>query len=100
MEPVTTDQLIDDLKTVVRDAEALLHATAGQAGERIGDARSRAEESLRAARARLDELGADLGGRARAAARTADEYVRENPWTAIAIAAGIGFLAGLLGRRR
>jgi ElaB/YqjD/DUF883 family membrane-anchored ribosome-binding protein len=99
METVTTDKLVEDLKTVVRDAEELLRATAGQTGEKIESVRARAQESLRSAKARLAEAGAEIEGRARAAAKSADAYVHENPWTAVAIAAGIGFLAGLLSRR-
>ena len=49
--PPSSAQLMDDLRIVVEDAEALLKATAGQAGERVDQARTRAEESLRAARA-------------------------------------------------
>lgn len=97
---VTTDDLLRDLGAVMRDAEALLRATGGQAGEEIAGARARVEESLGAARERLEGAGADFQARARSAGRSADAYVRENPWTAVAIAAGIGFILGQLGRRR
>ena len=53
----STAQLMDDLRVVVEDAEALLKATAGQAGEKVDKARHRAEESVRAARERLSGLG-------------------------------------------
>jgi len=97
---VTTEDLLRDLGAVMHDAEELLRATEGQAGEKIAEARARAEESLGSARERLQSAGADIGTRARSAARSADTYVRENPWTAVAIAAGIGYVLGLLGRRR
>jgi ElaB/YqjD/DUF883 family membrane-anchored ribosome-binding protein len=38
--------------------------------------------------------------RARQAARYTDDYVHENPWNAIGIAAGIGLLLGILMSRR
>jgi ElaB/YqjD/DUF883 family membrane-anchored ribosome-binding protein len=38
--------------------------------------------------------------RAREALDDADEYVRENPWQSIGVAAGIAFLVGLLAGRR
>ena len=98
--PVTSETLIEDLKTVMRDAEALLRATEGQAGERIAEVRARAEESLRNARTRLKHAGEGIESRAREAAKSTDAYVHENPWTAIGIAAVIGFLIGNLGRRR
>jgi ElaB/YqjD/DUF883 family membrane-anchored ribosome-binding protein len=99
-ERVTTDDLLEDLKAVMRDGEALLRATEGQVGEKIAEARARAEESLGGARERLEEASAGLEARARTAARSADVYVRENPWTAVAVAVGIGFLLGSLNRRR
>jgi ElaB/YqjD/DUF883 family membrane-anchored ribosome-binding protein len=100
MEQVSTDKLMQDLRTVAEDAEALLKATAGQAGERVAEARARAEESLRQAKLRLQDAGLEVEARARATARAADDYVHDNPWQAIGVAAGIGFLIGyLIGRR-
>ncbi|MEO6368991.1 MAG: DUF883 family protein, partial [Steroidobacteraceae bacterium] len=49
---VTVDKLLQDLQTVVADAEALLKATASQAGEKVQEARAKAAESLTAARER------------------------------------------------
>jgi ElaB/YqjD/DUF883 family membrane-anchored ribosome-binding protein len=95
-----TDRLLDDLRQVVEDTEALLRATAGQAGERAQEARSRAEESLRQARTRLEGLEQEVVTRARDAAHEADRYVRDNPWQSIGIAAGVAFVLGLLVSRR
>ena len=100
MDQVSTDKLMNDLRTVVADAEALLRATAGQAGEKVTEVRARAEESLRAARASMERASADMAARARAGAHAADEYVHDNPWASVGIAAGVGFLIGyMLGRR-
>lgn len=93
-------QLMEDLRVVVEDAEALLKATAGQAGDKVEAARQRAGESVKAARERLGELEGEVRMRAREAARTTDRYVHENPWGAIGMAAGIGFILGLLSGRR
>ncbi len=89
-------KLADDIKTLVKDAEALLRASAEGAEELTGDARQRAEESLHALRSQLNEIERDLKGRAQAL----DGYVHDNPWTAVAVAGGIGLLAGLLMGRR
>lgn len=97
---VTTDQLVADLKTVMEDAEALLKATSTLTGEKIQQVRERAEESLRQAKARLSEVEEEAMRRAREVADAADEYVRENPWQAVGIAAGIGLVVGLLLARR
>jgi ElaB/YqjD/DUF883 family membrane-anchored ribosome-binding protein len=96
----TPGALIDDLRGVAHDAEALLKATAGQGGEKIQEARARTEESLRRAKARLSEVDGEALKRARALAGEADEYVRANPWQVIGTAAGIALLLGLLMSRR
>lgn len=97
---VSTDKLVQDLKTVVQDAEALLRATSNQTGERIQEARARAEESLRQARARLTQVEDEALRRAREVADATEEYMRENPWQSVGIAAGVGLLIGLLLSRR
>ena len=97
---VTTDQLLADLKTVMNDAEALLRATSAQTGEKIQEVRARAEESLRQAKARLTSIEDEALRRAREVADATDEYVRENPWQSVGIAAGVGLLVGLLLARR
>lgn len=97
---VSTDQLVADLKTVVEDAEALLKATSTLTGEKIQEVRARAEESLRQARVRLTEVEEEAMRRAREVAEATDEYVRENPWQSVGIAAGVGLVLGLLLARR
>jgi ElaB/YqjD/DUF883 family membrane-anchored ribosome-binding protein len=99
-ESVTTNQLIDDLTAVIRDAESLLRATAAQTGEKVQEIRARAEESVRQAKARLATIEDQALERARLLAGDADEYVRGNPWQAVGIAAGVGLMLGLLVSRR
>lgn len=99
-ERVSVDQLVDDLTTVIRDAENLLRATAAQTGDRIEEIRARAEESVRHAKARLDGIEEEALKHARVLAGEADEFVRDNPWQAIGIAAGVGLVLGVLMSRR
>lgn len=94
------DRLVEDFRRVVRDAEALLRATADQSGDAADKARARVEESLREARHKLQEIEGDLVQRTRAAAQATDEMVHDRPWQAIGVAAGIGFLIGILSGRR
>jgi ElaB/YqjD/DUF883 family membrane-anchored ribosome-binding protein len=89
-------KLAEDIKSLVRDAEALLRASAENAEELTDDARQRTEQSLHALRSQLADLERDLKGRAEAV----DGYVRDNPWTAMAIAGGVALLVGLLVGRR
>lgn len=97
---ISAEDVLEDLRAVVRDAEALLRATEGDVGDRVSDIRTRVEETLEGARERLHEAASAKGARIRSAAHTTENYVRENPWTAVLIAAGVGFLIGAIGRRR
>lgn len=97
---VTKEQLMADFKVVVADAEALLHATVNQGGEKVAEVRAKAEESLKIAKARMADVQAALLVRTKEAAKATDAYVHENPWRAIGVAAGVGLVIGLLIGRR
>jgi ElaB/YqjD/DUF883 family membrane-anchored ribosome-binding protein len=84
-----TDKLMDELRDVIAAAEDLLKATAGERGERIEEIRARAEDALRTARERLEGVGSRLNAE-----------VRQHPWAAVAIAAGIGLVLGVLLSRK
>lgn len=100
METVTSEKLMQDMRLVVADAEDLLKATAGQTGERIEKIRAKAEESLRTARNRIQIASKAVQETTTEAARSVDQQVRSNPWTAVGVAAGVGLVLGiLLGRR-
>ncbi len=83
------EKLMQDLRAVVGDAEELLKATADQTGERIEKIRARAEESVRNARARMNDASLEF-----------EVQVREHPWSAVGVAAGIGVIVGLMLSRK
>ena len=89
-------KLAEDIQTLVKNAEALLRASAENAEELTTEARQRAEHSLHALRSQLNDIERDLRGRAEAL----DGYVHDNPWTAVAIVGGVALLVGLLMGRR
>jgi len=93
---VTAEKLAADLRLVISDAEALLRATAGQAGETITSARAKVQEGLDSAKIKLGSLGEEYADQARAI----DDYVRGHPWQAAGIAALAGIALGLLMTRR
>lgn len=101
-EPAISEQqqIVTDIKSVIADAEDMLHATADQAGEKVATMRARIQERLNGAKVRLGEAEAALIEKTRAAARATDTYVHESPWTAVGIAAGVGLLVGLIIGRR
>jgi ElaB/YqjD/DUF883 family membrane-anchored ribosome-binding protein len=97
---VQKDKLMSDLRLVIADAEELLRMTADQAGEGAADLRSRVQARMNQAKADLLHLQAAAVAKAKAAGHATDEFVHENPWKSIGIAAGVGLLMGLLVSRR
>jgi len=94
------DKLVSDLKVVVADAEELLRATAGAAGEKVGELRERMTLRLRDAKERLIDAEAALIDKTKAAARATDDFVHDEPWKAVGVAAALGLALGvLIGRR-
>lgn len=90
------DQLKSDLKAIVADAEALMRSSAASASASAAQLRER----LREARHDLRDLQANAVNKTRAAGQAADDYVHDKPWRSIAMAAGVGFLVGMLVGRR
>jgi ElaB/YqjD/DUF883 family membrane-anchored ribosome-binding protein len=97
---VTKDKLVSDMKVVVADAEELLRATAGQAGEKVVELRGRIQENLISAKASLADAQAAVIDHAKYVGRVTDDYVHDNPWRSVGIAAGFGLVIGLLIGRR
>lgn len=94
------EKLVSDLKVVVADAEEILRATAGAAGDKVGELRERISVRLRDAKERLQDAEAALLDRTKAAARATDDFVHEHPWKAVGVAAAVGLALGvLIGRR-
>lgn len=94
------EKLMEDLKAVVSDAEALLKATAHQTGEKIAEVRAKAEESLKTAKVRIAEEGKEIVEKAKSAAKSTDEFVHAHPWKAVGIGALAGLVFGILITRR
>ncbi len=97
---MTTEQanerLASDLKTVVHDAEDLMKATAGQAGEKVSELRQRLGAALESAKAtchRLEEKTV-------AAAKATDRVIRDHPYESIGVAFAVGLLIGVLVARK
>lgn len=101
---VTKEKLFDEFNTVITETEQLLKSVATAGGDKAGALKADVERSLAAAGARLEEIRLQALGQARQAVRATDDYVQENPWQSIGMAAAVagvtGLLAGLLIARR
>lgn len=95
-EDANMEKLITDLKVLSRDAEAVLQATAGQAGDKMADLRQKLGHALESAKAtchRFEE-------KAMAGAKAADKTIRAHPYESMGVAFGVGLLIGVLVTRR
>ncbi|MBB5018299.1 ElaB/YqjD/DUF883 family membrane-anchored ribosome-binding protein [Chitinivorax tropicus] len=94
------EALIDDLRDVLTDTEAMLKEVQSDTSEQAAAVREKVMANLRSAKTKLLEAERLVAEKTKAAAKATDEYVHEHPWQAVGIAAGVGFLLGLLVSRR
>lgn len=94
------EKLLSDLKLVIADAEELMKLTAGEVGDKAAEMRMRMQDRLDKAKIELAHLQETAVARAKDAGKAADNYVHDNPWTAVGIAAGVGVVLGMLIGRR
>ena len=93
----TPKELLNDLHTLVAEAEKMM---GDSLSEHTADAVSALRTRFDAAQERLSDIYAGAKTRVVAGVKCTDAAIRENPYQALAIAAGVGLLAGvLLGRR-
>lgn len=91
------DAFLSDLRTLVAEAEKLLSDADRGDGAGMGSA---LRERFEAAQERFTDLYAGARKRIISGGRHTDKAIRDNPYQAMAIAAGVGLLIGaLIGRR-
>jgi ElaB/YqjD/DUF883 family membrane-anchored ribosome-binding protein len=96
----SVDKLVADLQLLVSDAEAILQATAADAGEKASAARTRIRDTLREARAQIERVEEKVVFEAKMVAHETDRFVHDRPWQAMGIAAAVGLVIGvLIGRK-
>jgi ElaB/YqjD/DUF883 family membrane-anchored ribosome-binding protein len=92
----TPKELLNDLQTLVSEAEALI---AGSVTEHSADAFDSLRSRFSAAQERFTDAYAGARKKVIAGAKYTDETIRANPYQSVAIAAGIGLLIGVLAGR-
>ena len=89
-----------DVKALVKDAQALLSAAATLTGKKADELRERGMDLLDMAQGKAGKYQDQALVKGKELARTADVYVKDNPWRTVAAAAGIGLLVGVLFGRK
>jgi ElaB/YqjD/DUF883 family membrane-anchored ribosome-binding protein len=87
-------------KNLVADVEDLVKKVARVDDEEIAEIRARVEDTLAKAKGTASAGLAAVRDRAEEMTDATDEYVRENPWTVVGIAAAVGIVIGFLAARR
>jgi ElaB/YqjD/DUF883 family membrane-anchored ribosome-binding protein len=94
------DQLVNDLRAVMRDAQQLLDSGVSSCSAQATQARQRLESALHDVRQSWAECKPNARQRLSQWQHVSDEYVHQHPWTTMGVAIGMGVAMGwLLGRR-
>ena len=86
--------LAEELRNVMRQAEKLVIALGEDREEALVQLRERVSVALADGQKRLAEFEAQARQFKDTAGAAVDEYVRENPWTAVGVSAAIGLILG------
>jgi len=90
------ENLAGGLKSVIQDTEALLDASDNQSEDRYTLAREKLKAALQTAKSELPKVTKKAVEKSKQAAHVTDEYVGDNPWKAVGVAAAIGLLVGVV----
>jgi len=97
---VPTSKFKQDMKNLASDLDETVRAMASQTGEKMAALREKLSQHAHHAREHLADAKEVVVDKTRIAARATDDYVHENPWHAVGIAAGVGLVIGMLIGRR
>jgi ElaB/YqjD/DUF883 family membrane-anchored ribosome-binding protein len=90
----------NDIKTLIKDAQALFRTAAESTGDKAEEIRERGMHLLNAALGTAQDVQASSIAAGKDMASLVDSYVKENPWRTVATVAGVGLLLGvILGRK-
>jgi len=90
----------DAVNVSMQDAQSAIESTAAQADRKIEGAHAGMAHSVRQAQTRLKRVRTEARQHIREVNESSVDYIRQNPWSAIGISAGIGLLVGVIFRRR
>lgn len=89
-----------ELSNFLADIEDLIKATTSLTGEDLARARAKLSERVAKARQSLEAMGGAIIHRARKTAADTNDYVHEQPWKSVGIAATVGMILGFMFARR
>lgn len=89
-----------ELQRLSNNVEGLLGKVADDHSPQVQELRTRVNQTIESAKSAISKADSVALDALKHAANSADDYVRENPWIAIGVIAGVaaslGFLAGYI----
>ena len=89
-----------DMKTLVQDAQELFREATSTTGMKAEELRNKGMALLESAMSKAQDVQAAAVETGKEIATSADDYVHDNPWRAVAVSATVGVLVGLLIARK
>lgn len=86
----------NDFWSLIRDAQELFREATSVTGDKADDMRGKGMNLLDSAMSRAHDAQSVAYETGKDMALSADDYVRMNPWKAVAASAGVGLLIGVL----
>jgi ElaB/YqjD/DUF883 family membrane-anchored ribosome-binding protein len=89
-----------EINSFIENVEDLTHALKNVDTPEIARVKAKVKIALAAAKSALADGAAQVRSQALQVSKTTDNYVRDNPWQIVGVAALIGIAVGILASRR
>lgn len=96
----TSSVVSREFHNFVADIEDLIKSSTSLTGEELEKAREKIRTRISEAKDSLSEISETVVDRARKTVEVTDQYVHEQPWSAVGVGAALGLIVGLLLARR
>jgi ElaB/YqjD/DUF883 family membrane-anchored ribosome-binding protein len=100
MANTNTDAVAEDIKKLGKDVGDMARNVKADATEKTGELSKNCKAFLDSAITAAKEVPSVAAARTKEVAASTDEYVRQNPWRAVTLSAGVGLLFGVLFSRK
>lgn len=91
-----SDKLLNDLQSVINDAEELFKNSGLPTSEDFKSAKERFEATLKRAKDEAIRVERMVVDKTKEVCTTTDNYVKDHPWQAVGLGASVGLVIGLL----
>ncbi len=96
----SVEDIVSEFRELAASIDELLSASGNEGSDAMAQLKSKTADRLKQAKAAIGNAERSAIQTAKTVASKSDDYVHDNPWTSIAIGAGVGLILGLLIGRR